>query len=375
MMKTLLILTLLVSVRSQIHCPQQSWAQYKNVWEGSWSFRLPPSGNNEPVRFRLGRITSYTCTGNNLQFVTTRYATVGFRQNVNSDNYQIFYTNLNINDCTQQCDSISITVTLEFSRRLFNNPGQEVWSPAAPFDSFVFVKKNCDKLYWTSWATTSNCRTSRQIVWVRNCTDCDGDYVDPQYCNGRFSSQTQCQPVWNEWSEAGDCVATRCNSTGERLRTRKCLYGDGSEASNVQLCSNASSNMTETCTVNITSNDCAFSPNKSSMDSNLGLYIGVGVAAALVVILFVVVAVVLYRRGMRCYSKNKRTDSDLSPYATVNPTTEEEPPVYYTVTTPDEVEATYSSLQKPSGSSKQNVYDIVTNEVASETEYSKLSLR
>ena len=373
-MKTLLILTLLVSVRSQIRCPQQLWAQYKNVREGLWSFSLPPSGNNVPVTNEVRRLINYKCPGNNVELETTRSNTVWFSQDVNLDDYRFFTTDLNANDCTGQCDSISITVTLEFSRRLVYN-GDYFWPRRTSYGSFVFAKKNCDKIYWAEWIATSNCRTSRQIVWVRNCTDCDGDYVDPQYCNGRFSSQTQCQPVWNEWSEAGDCVSARCNSTGERLRTRKCLYGDGSEASNVQLCSNASSNMTETCTANITSNDCASSPNKSSMDSNLGLYIGVGVAAALVVILFVVVAVVLYRRGMRCYSKNKGTDSDLSPYATVNPTTEEEPPVYYTVTTPDEVEATYSSLQKPSGSSKQNVYDIVTNEVVSETEYSKLSLR
>ena len=297
-MKTQLILALLASVRSQIHCPQQSWALYKNVREGFWSFSLPSSENNKPVAFEITRLTNYRCTGNNLQFVTTRFATVGFGQNVSRSNYRIFHTNLNTNACTQQCDSKSATVTLEFSRRFFSNNNKVHWSMTTAFGSFVFAKKNCDKLYWTSWTTTSNCRTSRQLDRVRNCTDCDGDYVDPHYCNGRFSSQTQCQPVWSEWSEAGDCISSGCHSTGKRIRTRKCLYGDGSEALNVQLCSNALSNTTETIEVNILQNNCkSCTIDSNSLNSNVSLYIGIGIASIVLVLLCFLTVYTLCRRS------------------------------------------------------------------------------
>ena len=43
------------------------------------------------------------------------------------------------------------------------------------------------------------------------------------------------------------CIIIVCNRTGNRLRRRKCLYGDGSETSNAKLCFNQSSVVTKTC--------------------------------------------------------------------------------------------------------------------------------
>ena len=131
-----------------------------------------------------------------------------------------------------------------------------LWSSWADIDEFPFLNKNCEKLYWTNWVETSNCQTSALTTFTRNCTDCYNDTINQRYCNGNTTMQVTCQPMWSEWGEAENYITLPCNTTGEQIRTRKCLYGDGSEASNLQSCSEGSPNMTEFCVTNNTMNTC-----------------------------------------------------------------------------------------------------------------------
>ena len=87
--------------------------------------------------------------------------------------------------------------------------------------------------------------------------------------------QEDCQPIWSKWIAVGPCVVTGCSlTTGERKKSRECLYGDGSETMNYDLCSNNSAIVTEQCNSVKLSSDCKqFSFNTSD---STGVYIGVG---------------------------------------------------------------------------------------------------
>ena len=114
--------------------------------------------------------------------------------------------------------------------------------------SFNYYNKNCDKIYRSNWNQVTNCSNSRSRVFTRTAKDCDQQPFPSDYnVNGYIKKKEEpCQPMWNEW------VTVFCNSTNntmkEQVRTRKCLYGDGSETNNTRLCSNESAIITNgTC--------------------------------------------------------------------------------------------------------------------------------
>ena len=91
----------------------------------------------------------------------------------------------------------------------------------------------------------TNCSNSKLRVFTRIVKDCDQIPFPSNYrVNGYLKKKDElCQPLWSEW------VTVFCNSTNntmeEQVRTRKCLYGDGSETNNTRLCSNESAIITK----------------------------------------------------------------------------------------------------------------------------------
>ena len=163
-----------------------------------------------------------------------------------------------------------------------------------------FVVKNCDKLYWTNWIETTNCASSSHITLQRSCADCDGDVLKQKYCDATGLSvlKKNCSHYWGDWTE-GTCVTVGCNTVGDRVSTRLCLYADGLEAADVMLCSNGNESgiIKEECTNNTIPVECL--PQSSSTTgnaNNTGFYVCIGVAIAFIVVLCILLVIVRYRR-------------------------------------------------------------------------------
>ena len=106
--------------------------------------------------------------------------------------------------------------------------------------------------------------------------DCDRDAVNAKYCDGDELKYIKCHHFWSEWDAMGQCNVIGCNSTGNRIRKRQCLYGEGSETTNVQLCStylNESDVMIEQCdNTNLALN---YTQSSSSTFNFIGFYVGI----------------------------------------------------------------------------------------------------
>ena len=121
----------------------------------------------------------------------------------------------------------------------------EGWTQWTFFDNVPLLLKNCDKLYWTSWVEKTTCTLSLQKLYSRSCVDCDNHRVHYNYCDADHTKQENCNHFWSEWTE-GPCVLTACNSRGELTKNRQCLFGDNKEASD-HLCSNSLTVLKEDC--------------------------------------------------------------------------------------------------------------------------------
>ena len=142
--------------------------------------------------------------------------------------------------CEQECNKLNVTLQVAYKNKRINS----AWSLLG---NVTYLYKNCDKLYWTNWIETASCSLLRHWDYTRNCEDCDGNEVDEKHCNGNSTIQKDRQPIWSEWIE-GDCIVTGCNQTvWERVRTRKCFYGDGKEATQSELCFHQSTTMKKQC--------------------------------------------------------------------------------------------------------------------------------
>ena len=88
-----------------------------------------------------------------------------------------------------------------------------------------------------------------------------------------------------------------CNSTTntmkEQVRTRKCLYGDGSETKNTHFCSNESAIIPE--------QKCFERPTSDVNENSRFVYIAAGV----VCLVFAVIGVAMLNFGIRCHKKIK----------------------------------------------------------------------
>ena len=277
----------LASSKSSITCPQCSWTEYKAAVEGPWSFMIERDSGKLSEEFSILRYTQYRCSDDNeVQFNTSRNGIVSSTQWAHSEYQPFRYFS---RSCEQECNSQNVTLQVGF-RNKGNNRMLYL------LKQVTYLYKNCDKLYWTNWIETTNCSLSHHRNYVRYCEDCDGDEVDEKHCNGNSTTQKDCQYFWSSWIE-GNCIVTKCNPTvWERARTRKCLYGNGSETINYGLCSNNSAIATEQCKNNTLPIKCSTNTVSGTESDNSNLYIGIGVALILMAIFFILLAVVLYHR-------------------------------------------------------------------------------
>ena len=289
---------------SAIICPQYSWTEYKTVVEGLWSFVVEIYPSHRPVVNRtIRRVTEYRCQNDN---------DVEFRTNRREQTFRLCwvrntnYFSLTFSEtCKEECDSQNVTVQVEY-----RNDYHKEWHQ---LENFTYVYKNCDKLYWTNWIETTNCSISHETNYVRICADCDSDSVDEKYCNGNPTMQDDCQPTRGAFIKDGPCVVTGCNpNAGEQIKRRECIYDDGSEATNPKLCSNQSTRVVEQCINNTLPIECTAHTSPATDVENTSLYIGIGVALALIVIFCIVLAVVLYH--LQKYRKNS-TPNPINPSA------------------------------------------------------------
>ena len=271
----LFLLLFICLSRCMITCPS-SLRNYKVVEEGSWSFIIPDN-NQVNASFSITRDTDYYCFDSvNVIFHTTR------RMHSSVDKRHGYYKFLesSFGPCGQQCNSKNVSIILSYRNRDWSTWYR--WSGSKRLGEFVYLNKNCDKLYWTVWTELSNCSTLDRFIYARQCVDCDGEAVIATYCDEDELKYIKCHHFWSEWVVMGQCNVIGCNSTGNRIRKRQCLYGEGSETKNVQLCStylNESDVMIEQCNnTNLALNCTQSSSNTSNF---VGVYIGIGFAAFL----------------------------------------------------------------------------------------------
>ena len=251
------------------------------------------------VNFTIRRDTQYRCLDdNNVEFYTSRDGNISAPQWVRNE-YEFPWRFSG--HCEQKCNSQNVTLPVLYKNKRINS----TWSLLG---NVTYLYKNCDKLYWTNWIETTNCSSSRHWDYVRYCEDCDGDEVDEKHCDGNSTMQEDCQPIWSEWIEVGPCVVTGCSlTTGERKKRRECLYGDGSEAMNYELCSNTSAIVMEQCNSMKISSECEqFSFNNSD---NTGVYIGVGVG-----LFFTILVSLVYC----CWRKKQQNIADSNKHSSTN---------------------------------------------------------
>ena len=127
-------------------------------------------------------------------------------------------------------------------------------------------------------------------MFTRIAKDCDQIPFPNNYrVNGYLKKKEEpCQPLWSEW------VTIFCNSTNntmkEQVRTRKCLYGDGSETNNARLCSNQSAIITEQkCSVATTMQTAHQVTRRTAEHINQINFLPIVISAVLVLILIILV--------------------------------------------------------------------------------------
>ena len=249
--------------------------------------------------FSILRYTQYWGSDDTeLQFNTSRNGIFSSTQWAHNEYEPFRYFS---GSCEQECNSQNVSLRVGYRNKRDN-------SMLYLLEKVTYLYKNCDKLYWTNWIETTNCSLSRHRDYVRYCEDCDGDEVDEKHCDGNSTMHEDYQYFWSSWIE-GDCVVTGCNPTvSERVRTRKCLNGDGKEATHSKLCSNQSiAIMKDQCISMKLPSDCEqFSSNNSN---NAGVYIGVCVG-----LLFILLVSLVY-----CgWKKKKQNIADSNKHSSTN---------------------------------------------------------
>jgi len=187
------------------------------------------------------RRTEYRCENN---IVTTEVSrelldyVPQFRSRHNTFNADFFKHDeySGFGECVNDCSEKQVLVNVSVSGR--------------SADRFLYTNKDCAKFYFTNWVEISNCATSHTITFRRDCLNCENKTVNGNFCLGNTTRQKSYPPSWSDWSKSRPCSNNECVILCERVRTRSCLYADGSEASNSLLCSNASIILKEKCNAN-----------------------------------------------------------------------------------------------------------------------------
>ena len=299
-----LFVLIATSISTKIDCqnyPTNNWESYRVVKIKPFSIVVSTIRSFENASFILTRQTDYKCSNNDTVAFKTKWdlSLLPQLQAIANCSYRFRLQNLEPN--TSEWNSTVANVTAEYqnSSQICNDSGV-VWSSWSFFAKIPYLFENCNKLYWSNWLETSNCKSSSHKNYARWCTDCDGFVVDKHFCAGNTTKSVFCRPSWGEWSETRCCSITGIALRGERIRTRKCLYVNGSEAFHVKQCSDQSPIMTEQCYKNVNTSLCncqeemlSLFPSTGNMS---GLYFGIGFIIPVVLVLCIVLVLVKYRR-------------------------------------------------------------------------------
>ena len=292
----------MVTSASKLDCPATTWTLYKNVQDDATGLYNIGNQENE-VEFTLKRSIMYECFSEyDVRFKTSWSADARGTHDHNDDERFVGGITVSCNKQSARDDHIRVTMEINKETRNWIIIGQKwsTWANNKLLSKFFYVKKNCDKFYWTNWIATSTCEASSHIIRKRTCMDCEGDALEQEYCNatGQAVDENDCNHYWGNWFE-GPCITTGCNTVGERIRTRQCLYGDAHKATKVQLCfnGNESAIMKQECINNTIPDKCEPQTSPGTGNAgNTGFYVGIGVAVALIVILCILLVFVRSRR-------------------------------------------------------------------------------
>ena len=307
-------------------CPDK-WSLFKTVNKGPFYVEM----DSRWFHFNVSRNTTYICHGATIEF-RTHYSLVHddyyYLKSGESSVGYYYRNNSEFGNCEKMCSEKQKTINvryLKIRRKFCGVHCNSLVDKNFLIVSFVYRTKNCNKLHFSNWTVAINCSLSRNSKYTRLCLDCDNDRVDEKFCFGNSVKYEKCQLIWSEWSEAGPCVISGCNSTGVRIRTRKCLYEDGSEASSAQLCSNKSAIMQEECLVKIKGLLCD-SKSQNTTRAMIGtlpllpstekhlpalfFYVSVVVTTVFILILLIVCLLFYKSRSNRNTSVPSEDDSD-----------------------------------------------------------------
>ena len=313
-MKVLLVLMFLCISKygCSINCPERTWAFYKSVEEGPWFLKVPNTKSSATVKITVNRTNDYRCFADRpVSFRTTR------KVSHQSNNFETHKFNVRrLKTCSYNCKQRNDTVRVHYQTRSWETfwsyyyseyNAWSSWSNWIYLGSFTYPNKNCDIQYWTAWVKTSSCVSSHQAIRQKLCVDCDGDEISGKYCGEKIETTERCNHYWSGWRNVEPCMfVNECDATGERLRKRECLYGnDGNRFSDLLLCFDSdSSSVNQSATMMEHCNNTNIPPKCSaktsfitkSVTNNTSLYIGIGVALALIVLCGIFLTVMLHRR-------------------------------------------------------------------------------
>ena len=276
------------------------WQTYRQVHEGPWLFDIPGTVKGI-VSFTVYRTTEYRCSNTTTALFRTNRSIFETTQST-SENHNFQFRTSGLGFCDQDCEAKNVTVNTDH-RNYFPGAG---WTSWTFLGSFLYLHKNCDRIYWSNWIETSNCKNSSKINYKRSPKDCDGDEISNIYLAESSTKSKDCNHFWSNWVDES-CVAIGCNSTGQRVRRRQCLYENVGESADFHLCSNQSAVMTEQCNTISNSSECEFTSSPSTPNSAV-YYIIIGVVV--VFLIFIIATLTLcWIRKKRLSNQNSSSDS------------------------------------------------------------------
>ena len=318
-------------------CPN-NWTLLKNTSEG-------PFYLDNGYQFDIERRTDYKCHHGEIKFYTDRWVS---SPNIFDEYYWWYWV---VWKCMNSCNEKNITVRLLFKKWL-QGYGWSTWRSAFSYvnkncdkmywsswtktvncsisreqrytrkcvdcdgEDFTF-QTNCpgnttktEKCHhsWSTWVTRNRSATNCNLAEKSKKTwDCffenKTEAVNINLCLENLKSvnisckaklknlEVLCRPFWSMWMTR-NCSDVNCNSTGERVRTRNCLYGNRSNSASIKLCSNQSNIKTEQCITNFSY--CSYVKSQPhAQESSFLSNVGISVTVCVILIVIIIIAVVL----------------------------------------------------------------------------------
>ena len=320
---------ILVFIFTNLEACPITWTLLKETSEG-------PFYSNDDYEFNVDRRIFYKCVGGEIKFETTRW--VSSPQIFSG--YEIWYGS---QKCIDSCDEKNVTMTVwvhEWSTSFSyveKNCDKFYWSSwTETFNCLTSSKKtytrkcvdcdgedfkfkiNCpgettkaEQCYpsWSTWVTrncsATNCNLTEESTKTWDCFfENKTEAFNANLCWKNLKSinvlckpkwgnlEILCRPFWSMWM-TGNCSGIYCNSTGKRVRTRNCLYGDGSNSASNKLCSNQANTKIEQCITNFSHCSYVKSQPKAKESNALG---DVAISVSICVISIVLIVIAVYLR-------------------------------------------------------------------------------